>query len=74
MCVCSSVFAHEGGSRLVYLSPTVIKVVLGALHTRSFTFTYIYILITLHFIMMNPICKNVCTTRANYIIVAGVPE
>lgn len=35
---------------------------------------HIYILITLHFIMMNPICKNVCTTRGNYIIVAGVPE
>lgn len=41
MCVCSSVFAHEGGSRLVYLS--VIKVVWGGLHTRSLTFTYIYI-------------------------------
>lgn len=61
MCVYSSVFAHEGGSRLVYLS--VIKVVWGGLHTRSLTFTYI--LITVHFIMMNLICKNVCTTRGN---------
>lgn len=62
MCVCSSVFAHEGGSRLVYLS--VIKVVWGGF-TYKKPYIYIYILITVHFIMMNLICKNVCTTRGN---------
>lgn len=43
MCVCSSVFAHEGGSRLVYLS--VIKVVWGGF-TYKKPYIYIYILIT----------------------------
>lgn len=40
MCVCSSVFAHEGGSRLVYLS--VIKVVWGGF-TYKKPYIYIYI-------------------------------
>lgn len=61
MCVCSSVFAHEGGSRLVYLS--VIKWFGGFTYKKPYI--YIYILITVHFIMMNLIYKNVCTTRGN---------
>lgn len=62
MCVCSSVFAHEGGSRLVYLS--VIKW-FGGVYIQEALHLHIYILITVHFIMMNLIYKNVCTTRGN---------
>lgn len=40
MCVCSSVFAHEGGSRLVYLS--VIKW-FGGVYIQEALYLHIYI-------------------------------